>query len=480
MKQFDNFQRSILPLTYFFQLICSAFFALRLYDEWGTDYGIYYVGAISSQQPEFGLYSGFFDFKGPLYYGFLRILSILISYSFFGAVLSLFITCLFWFACINLAAYLIARDFRHRSILGFASIAVLIGQGSNSSLSLFQSGLIVLSLSFLYRYVNDNKRRYLYFSYALAVMSFLVKADSLSLIIFIPLFSLIFSKKVKYSDLLFGVVFSFFVSFISLLILSRFLHFKLHEYFYQAIIYVSETRWSLGNGATFKNFVIRDYYSIPLLLGSGLIFALILVGNYSTLKVFIKSPSFVILLFGAFSYGLLQSDKNYHLFVLYPYALIALVIGIVGFSNFLHYKVLFVVFFTSASVVNVNYMLDSQCIITKKVVCSDPYRELIMPNSEKNILEKSFYLNQGWPFLVNEVLPKINFTVWWPLAVETKYSTTQIIDQANSSNFPIWVDYNDFIDLQKRNPLRVGEFIKGKKLIRNDINSNWGQLVPIK
>ena len=82
MKHFDNLQRSILPLTYFFQLICSAFFALRLYDEWGTDYGIYYVGAISSQQPDFGLYSDFFDFKGPLYYGFLRILSTLISYNF--------------------------------------------------------------------------------------------------------------------------------------------------------------------------------------------------------------------------------------------------------------------------------------------------------------------------------------------------------------------------------------------------------------
>jgi hypothetical protein len=254
----------------------------------------------------------------------------------------------------------------------------------------------------------------------------------------------------------------------------------LHEYFYQAIIYVSETRWSLGNGATFKNFIIRDYYSIPLLLGSGLLFALILVGNYSTFKVFIRSPSFVILLLGVFSYGLLQSDKNYHLFVLYPYALIALVIGVVGFYNFPHYKVLFVVFFTSASVVNVNYILDSQCIIAKKVVCSDPYRELLMPNSEKKILEKSFYLNQGWPFLVNEVLPKINFTVWWPLAVETKFSTTQIIDQANSSNFPIWVDYNDFIDLQKRNPLRVNEFMKGKELIRYDLNSKWGQLIPIK
>lgn len=239
MKQFDNLQRHILPLTYFFQLICSIFFALRLYDEWGTDYGIYYVGAISSQQPEFGLYSDFFDFKGPLYYGFLRILSILISYNFFGAVLSLFITCLFWFACINLASYLITRDFRHRSILGFASISVLIGQGSNSSLSLFQSGLIVLSLSSLYRYVNNNTRRDLYFSYALAVLSFLVKADSLPLIIFIPLFALIFSKKVKCLDLLFGVAFSFLFSFISLLILSRFLHFKLHEYFYQAIIYVS-------------------------------------------------------------------------------------------------------------------------------------------------------------------------------------------------------------------------------------------------
>jgi hypothetical protein len=266
---------------------------------------------------------------------------------------------------------------------------------------------------------------------------------------------------------------------VSLLILSRLLHFKFHEYFYHAIIYVAEARWSLGNGATLKNFIIRDYYSIPLLLGSGIIFALILVWSYSNFKILIKSPSFVVLLFGAFSYGLLQSDKNYHLFVFYPYALIALVIGVISLSNFSHFKVLFFVFFTSASVVSVNYLLDSKCIVTKTVVCSDPYKELRMPNSEKKFLEKSFYLNQGWPFLINEVLPKINFTIWWPLAVETKNSTTQIIEQANSSNFPIWVDYNDFIDLQKRNPLRVSEFMKGKELVRNGLNTKWAQLVPI-
>jgi hypothetical protein len=363
--------------------------------------------------------------------------------------------------------------------MGFASISILIGQGSNSSLSLFQSGFIVLSLSFLYRFVNTNKRRDLYFSYALAVLSFLVKADSLPLIIFIPLFALIFSKKVRYIDLLFGVVFSFLFSLISLLILNRLLHFKFDEYFYQVIVYVVETRWSFGNGATLKNFVVRDYYSISLLPGSGTIFALILVWNYSNFKNLMKSPSFVILLFGVFSYGLLQSDKQYHLFVFYPYALIALVIGVISFSNFSHFKVLFFIFFTSASVVSMNFLLDSQCVVTKKLVCSDPYQELRMPNTEKSVLEKSFYLNQGWPFLINDVLPRINFNIWWPLAVETKYSTTQIIDQANSSNFSIWVDYNDFIDLQKRNPLRVGEFMKGKELIRNDSNSKWGQLVPI-
>ena len=480
MTYINKLRGYTLLLTYFFQFICSSLFALRLYDEWGTDYGIYYVGAVSSQQPEFGLYSGFFDFKGPLYYGFLKTLSFLISYGFFGAVLSLFITCLFWFTSINLATYLIVRDYRHRSIIGFASIAILLGQGSNASLSLFQSGFIVLSLSFLHRYIHSTKRRDLFLSYALAVLSFLVKVDSLPLMLFIPVFTMIFAKKKEFLDLLLGTIFSFLFFLINLLILSRLLHFKFHEYFYQAVIYVSETRWSFGNAATFKNFIIRDYYSIPLLLGSGLIFAFILVGNYSTFKIFMRSPGFVILFFGLFSYGLLQSDKNYHLFVFYPYALIAVVIGVVGLSNFSHYKVLFIVFFTSASVVNVNYLLDSQCVITKKVVCSDPYRELVMPNSEKNILEKSFYLNQGWPFLINDVLPKINFTIWWPLAVETKYSTTQIIEQANSSNFPIWVDYNDFIDLQRRNPLLVGEFMKGKELIGNGLSSKWGQLVPIK
>jgi len=480
MTHSNVLHRRTLKLTYFYQVICSLLFALRLYNEWGTDYGIYYVGAVSTQQPGFGLYSSFFDFKGPLFYGFLRILSFLIAYSFFGAVISLFITCLFWFTSINIATYLIIKDLRHRSIISLASIAVLLGQGSNASLSLFQSGFIVLSLSFLYKYVNNTKRRYLYLSYTLAVLSFLVKVDSLLLILFIPIFSIIFYKQKKYTDLLLGTFFSILFSLTSILILGRLLHFKFHEYFYQAVIYVSKTRWSIGNGASLKNFIIRDYYSAPLLLGSGLIFALILLGSHISFKSLIKSQGFVILLFGAISYGLLQSDKNYHLFVFYPYALIALIIGVISFSNFSDFKVLFIVFFASASIVNVNYLIDSRCVITNKVVCSEPYKELIMPNTDKKILEQSFYLNQGWPFLVNEVLPKINFTVWWPLAVQTKYSTNQIIEEANSSNFPIWVDYNDFIDLQKRNPLQVSEFMKGKELKRNNIDSKWGELVPIK
>jgi len=480
MTRFNKLHSRILPLTYFFQVVCSSLFALRLYGEWGTDYGIYYVGAVSSQQPEFGLYSGFFDFKGPLYYGFLRILSFLISYNFFGAVFSLFITCLFWFASINLATYLISRDIRHRSIMGFASIAVLLGQGSNASLSMFQSGFIVLSLSFLYKYINSTSRNDLYFSYTLATLSFLVKADSLLLILFVPIFTIIFAKQKKYSDLLLGAIFSFLFTLITLLILSRLLHFRLHEYFYQAVIYVSEARWSFGNGASIKNFIIRDYYSAPLLLGSGLIFALILVGNYSTPKFLIRTPGFMILLLGAISYGLLQSDKNYHLFNFYPYALIALIIGMISLSNFSHLRVIFVVFFTSASIVSVNGLLDSQCVITKKVVCLEPYRELIMPNTEKKILEKSFFLNQGWPFLINGVLPKINFTVWWPLAVYTKNSTDQVIAEANSANFPIWVDYIDFIDLQKRNPVLVSEFMEGKELVRINVDSKWAMLIPIK
>ena len=52
----------LIIISYAMQLTASTLYGLRLFNEWGTDYGIYYVGANSISE-SYGLYSGFFDLK---------------------------------------------------------------------------------------------------------------------------------------------------------------------------------------------------------------------------------------------------------------------------------------------------------------------------------------------------------------------------------------------------------------------------------
>ena len=475
-------QKVLYITSILFQATASVLYGLRLLNEYGTDYGIYYAGSLATHQNGYGLYSSFFDIKGPLYYGFLKCLSFFVNYSTTGAVIQLIITALFWFLSINLACRLITTNLNIKTVASFGSVALLIGQDSNSSMSLFQSGLIALSLALIHKFLISKNISYYYLSIAMSVMAFLVKIDSFSIIVLIPLVYLFYNKIKSVFHLILGFIFSIFFYMINLLFLSKFLHFSFNNYFYQNIQFVFESRWGIAD--TVSNygalgFFVRDYNSITLLLASGVFFSLSIAYQNLSLHDLKNDPGIIIVAFGFISYVVLRSDKNYHLFVLYSSLLIALILKLEKDSVLHKFKLIIGTLLLSASLVIVNFSLDSRCVITNNIQCLNRFADLLQPNEDKELLQKTFYLNQGWPFVINGVLPQNNFTVWWPLAVETKYSTTQIIDQANSSNFPIWVDYNDFIDLQKKNPLRVGQFMKGKELIRNDSSSKWGQLVPI-
>jgi len=465
------------------QAFASVLYGLRLLNEYGTDYGIYYVGSVATRQNDYGLYSSFFEIKGPLYYAFLKSISFLVNYNLTGAVVELIFTALFWFLCVNIASRIISSNLQVRTVASIASVAILIGQDSNSSMSLFQSGLIVLSLALIYKHLFTDNVICFYLSIAVSTLTCLVKLDSFGLIIIIPLLYLIYSKSKSIFRLISGFAFSIIFFMANLLMLSRFLNFSLSEYFYQSFQFVIESRFNIGDSTSrygFLGLFVRDYYSISLLLASGILFSLLLSYQNISFPILIRDPGFIIMIYGVISYLLLKSDKNYHLFVLYSCLLVVLIIRIDNELVVNRLKVVFVTFLLGASLVVINFSVDSRCVITKNIQCVNRFENLLQPNQDKALLQKSFYLNQGWPFLINGVLPKVNFTVWWPLAVYAKNSTDQVIAEANSSNFPIWVDYSDFIDLQKRNPIQTGEFMKGRELVRSNSDSKWAELIPIK
>ena len=181
-------------ISLIFQILASFLYGLRLLNEYGTDYGIYYVGSIATRQNGYGLYSSFFEIKGPLYYGFLKLLSFFVDYSVTGAVVELMFTAFFWFLCVNIACRIISSSLQIRTIVALASVSVLIGQDSNSSMSLFQGGLVVLSLALIYKNLLIDNITFFYLSISVATLSCLVKIDSFGLIIVVPLLYLLFSK----------------------------------------------------------------------------------------------------------------------------------------------------------------------------------------------------------------------------------------------------------------------------------------------
>ena len=377
---------------------------------------------------------------------------------------------------------MISKNVQVRTTLAFASISILIGQNSNASMSLFSSGFVLLTISLIWRFKVTQELWCLILAIFFAVQTYLVKIDGLSVIL---VFAFLLFVKLKISKIkIVGISlisFSIF-SVISIYLYSIFLNFSVSDYFYQSVKFVRQVRWSVNDfsaSTSLKHFIIRDYNSLTLLLASGLVFSFLFLNFKRNERIDSNVWIFGLLSVGALNYIALQSDKNYHLVVFYPFALIALTLSLNENRDF-KFKSFLLIFVFSASLSITNFAVDSRCVITQNSVCSSPYDGLILDDANSDIKSRSFYLNQGWPYLVNDVLPKVNFTVWWPLAVETKKSSTQIIAEANNSlEISIYVDYNDFIYLQKRNPEFTNKFLKGRDLIQPKQGERWAELRPL-
>ncbi len=377
---------------------------------------------------------------------------------------------------------MVSKNVQVRTILVFASISILIGQDSNASMSLFSSGFVVLTISFIWKFKETQKMWWLIFAIFFAVQTYLVKIDGLSAV-FVFTFLLFAKLKISKTKILgiFLVSFSIFSVF-SIYMYSVFLNFSISDYFYQSVNFVRQVRWSVNDFSTstsFKHFIIRDYSSLTFLLASGLFFSFLFLNFKRNERVESNVWIFGLLSLGAVNYLVLQSDKNYHLIVFYPFALLALALSL-NENRDLKFNSFIFVFLFSASLTITNFAVDSRCVITRNSECSSPYNGLILNNANSEVKSRSFYLNQGWPYLVNDVLPKVNFTIWWPLAVETKKVSTQIINEANNSlEISIYVDYDDFIYLQKRNPEYTNKFLKGREVIQPKFGERWAELRPL-
>ncbi len=444
-----NFKNFIRHNLYFLLVVITQSLFSFLYGlkalQRETDFGIYYVGANSITE-NYGLYSGFFELKGPLYYGFIKILSYIFPYSFLGAICVLVTTCLLWFLVVDLVVLSFLKSNFHRALVGLGSITALYGQSSNASMSIFQSSIILISVAFLVQFFRAENRLFLYSSLVFGFIAILVKIDSLIVLLIIFLLLLIKRVKSSFIFVLQGLALGLLVYIFMLYLLSEFLKFEFYDMWLQSIYFVFYERWGINitDSTSLISPLYRSTNAISLVIISGLPSLIIFLSlNFKHLKIGIHA-SLAFVLFSSVFYIALNSDKDYHVFILYPFIIMSIIWMMVDLNLDQDVFRPYVVYLILAStLLAYNLITPIACLFTDRVPCTNTFNTLTVLAKDYENKSSAFFLNQGWPYLIAGTKPTIDFNADWPLKVYIPGVTERVIFQANSNtNETIWIDEN--------------------------------------
>ncbi|MEX2400659.1 MAG: hypothetical protein WD423_07790 [Rhodothermales bacterium] len=287
-------------------VLCLAW-SVGLDREWGTDFGVYYVGA-SLLSDDFQLYADHFDHKGPAYYIFLTAIGNVIGSGAVQAVVSLFLTALAY-ACSVLA---IAR--RYTSSIPALTLVVLFtgaslaAQNSNASIALFQTALLLWSFHLLLKNRETGRRGFLYGSFGVFSLVVLTRIDA---VLFAPMYFFVHPQEGRLREWLssgalgiaiFGLVF--------------FAHALLLD-FTPGQFFVHNVAFNQVHGSAYARDVLYLAYR-PILFGALLMSGLPLLLLLVVPDRFQKPDALFVTIaaIGATVLFYTNSDKNYYLFVL--------------------------------------------------------------------------------------------------------------------------------------------------------------------
>jgi hypothetical protein len=451
------------------QLATSIFYGLRLVNEWGTDFGVYFIGGMSIRS-DFGLYSGFFDHKGPTYYAFIQLVSWLVPYSKFGAIITLSLTCAIWFSAIHIVLKSHKLGMISSALVMFLSISVLYGQPSNSSIAIFVAALQLISISSAIRFSRIGETKWLVFSAFFLVLASLTRIDS---VIIVPLLLYFIYKKQEYRGRILLVFFSMCLTlfFTILILFAKLLHFGLQDFWQQAIIFNFSVYPDFYGTFMANSHLVAAKYLLMTLIKHGLLvlFLLLLVAFRIKPQNLFKMECFWVVIYGFFAYFLVGSAKDYHLFIFYVF----LFIGVIVFFSEqntpknLFVLVSFVLLFVMAVSTMAYFTKQSICLITQEK-CYEPYSEILVESEKFSPRKVEFVFNQGWPYLFIQTKPNISFTPYFPLAKSFDRVSESFIAESNSgeSNSVFWVNDNDIDSLRKSPGNLVDDFLADKVLIR--------------
>ena len=303
---------------YIAQFLIAGFYSNSISGYRGTDFGGYYVISQSIRSNR-GLYDFFFDHKGPLYYLFLRILGAPLGYSLTSAIILLFFTVMLWFSIINLIANKTLKSRSQKLIVTFASIAALVNIPSNGSIVIFESSFIFLFLYTSYYFLTTSNLRWLYASSFLVSILILIRIDALLIVPAYCIF-LILTLQKKLHILIF--LLTSLISFLTILFsCGLIMSFNLQDYI---VTNIGFNFFYINQSSNLHSLFYKPE-TLAILISSGVLTTFILV--YSCYRPKIDNRKFLIF---AFSLGLgmffsVNQDKNYELFILYPFLIFGII-----------------------------------------------------------------------------------------------------------------------------------------------------------
>ncbi len=433
------------------QILTALGYGFRVVTETGTDFGIYYLGGVSTSA-DFNLSGDFFEHKGPTYYAFIKILSYFIPFGVIGSAITLTFTALVWFACVNKALSIAKiQNLALIALVKLLSISVLFQQTSNSSIFLFGSGLSIIGITYLKDYTLNSSRKSLVLSATLVSFALLTKLDSLAILLPCLLITLLTKSLMVQKFIAFWITLIGVTS-LSILVFSRVLPYQLSDALYCTIKFVFTVRWNSEQQSTLDLFFGKNLYTFFPLFTSGILFVIVLILAAKPKSIRITQPLPIFTIYGAIVFLSLGSSKSYHLFDFYTFVFLGLIFQSqlewsVNFRKALYVLLCYLTVF--AMVINLGFAREYRCLLANSE-CENRFSKLI--NSAQESFKPEFFMTQGWPYILLKEFPKSNPNVYWPLAVETGRGSQRLAKSISLSKSIMWFDSNDLRFIEEKNP----------------------------
>lgn len=495
-------QRLIYVLTSLFVILILAIWSSSILTEWGVDYGVYYAGSYFLDE-NYRIYKEFFTHKGPLYYLFIKTIGNFIGWGQWQAYFSLLLTMLVFY--IPIIFILISERVAPLKFISgvLISICLLYNQNTNSCISFFQYGFLIISFWLL---IKKKTISTFIIAFFFLICAILTRIDA---IIYLPVYIivLIFSDYINnYKEYLKIFFISILIATSSFYIIMNLFEFNLNQYLVHNLEF---NNWYKNKYTDNKSsiYILAKYLirpqSFSIFTGSLFIipFIILLTQFTSSLKeLFYFSKNFlkefksynpittngyitIIVILGLIGWFLTISDTNFHLMMVLVPLLFFYLMNIYCFNI---KQNLIVILFSSYCVLSIliipvyKIYKDTECLISvycKSSVMSK-YSDTILALEDINNESINIIGGEGWIYFFSNLKPNHAINDVWFYNFNNSFLTKELINQHNNLlNMPqgkIFLIANSY--LNKTHNKYLIEILKKSVLIESQSNFSIFQI----